>query len=83
MADVARRILEGERTYMETERTLRALCSLEATIREGGNQRAASRLIGLSKQTIQRDMRSLGLDHEMLRKMAFRVKSKYCERADR
>lgn len=74
LADVARRILEGERTYMETERTLRALCSLEATVREGGNQQAASRLVGLSIHTIQRDMRSLGMDAATLKKLSFRMK---------
>ena len=73
LAEVAKRILDEDRAYIETEKTLRALCSLEAIIRSGGNQSAAARKIGLSLHTVQRDMRGLGADSKTLRRLARHV----------
>jgi transcriptional regulator of acetoin/glycerol metabolism len=74
LAHLARRILDGERSYAGTEKTLRALCLLEAIVREGGNQRAAARTLGLSRETVRRDMRQFGFDGQTLRALAMHIK---------
>lgn len=76
LADVARRILDADRKYRETEKALRSLYVLEAVIKNGGNQRKAALAIGIHRLTIQNSLRSLGMTGMEVRKIAKFIQEK-------
>lgn len=61
LADLARRILDSDQKYKETESTLRKMYVLEAVVKNGGDQVKAAEQLGISRMTVQRVLRSLGM----------------------
>lgn len=76
LADVARRILASDRTYKETERHLRGLYVLEVLVKNGGNQCKAAESIGISRGTVRRILRSLGMSGVGVQRIAKFIQEK-------
>lgn len=59
LADMARRMVESDTAYQETERQLRRLYTLEVLIKNGCNLQIAAEVIGVTKMTLYRTLRPL------------------------
>lgn len=74
LANIARRILESDRTYTETEKYLRSLYMLEAVIKSGGSRKKAAESLGVAQSTIRSSMKSLGIRVVQVREIAKEIK---------
>lgn len=69
-AHLARRILASARSYRETETNLRKMYVLEAVMKNGGSQKRAAEAIGVSGNTVNRILQSLGMTAADVRRAA-------------
>ncbi|MFP5277002.1 MAG: helix-turn-helix domain-containing protein [Acidobacteriota bacterium] len=61
LADVARRVLEGNAKYREVEKTLQSMYVLEALLKHKGHQQRTADAIGVTRETVKRTMRAMGV----------------------
>ena len=64
LAGLARRMFRSGRKYSDLERNLRQRYVLEALIANGGDQQAAAKTLGIHYNTVNRVVRSLGLNSD-------------------
>lgn len=69
LADMARRIVSGDKKYGDVENILRNLYVLEAVIRHGSQEKAAV-AIGIHRNTVSRAMVAMGVRMSHIRKIA-------------
>lgn len=74
LAYTARQLLEKDVSYRAAGKALRQMYFLELVLRHGGNQSQAARSIGVKQESVNRELRSLGIRKAHLERLADRLK---------